>query len=416
MATTIDRPSGTTAQATPAAAPDNRGALAGIRVVELGQLIAGPFCGQLLGDMGAEVIKVEPPGQGDPMRAWGRGEAKLWWEVVSRNKKSVSANLRVPEGQELVRRLAAEADILIENFKPGTLEKWGLGPDALHEINPRLIVVRVSGYGQTGPYSSRAGFGGIGEAMGGWRYIVGDPDRPPSRMGVSIGDSLAATYGCMGALAALHAREKTGRGQVVDSSLYEAVLQVMESLIPEYTVSGYVRERSGSVLPGIAPSNVYRCKDGEYLIGANQDAVWSRLAQAMGRPELAKDPRYVDHVSRGRNQKELDELIEAWTLTLTVEEVEALMIEHSIPAGKIYRAPEMLADPHFAAREAIVEVEHPKWGPIKMQNAFPKLSETPSGVRAPAPTEIGQHNGEVYGELLGIDDAELRAMRERGIV
>lgn len=394
----------------------NEGALAGIRVVELGQLIAGPFCGQLLGDMGAEVIKVEPPGQGDPMRAWGRGDAKLWWEVVARNKKSVSANLRVPEGQALVKRLAEHADILIENFKPGTIEKWGLGPDVLHAINPRLIIVRVSGYGQTGPYSARAGFGGIGEAMGGWRYIVGDPDRAPSRMGVSIGDSLAATYGCLGALAALHAREKTGRGQVVDSALYEAVLQVMESLIPEYTVSNYVRERSGSVLPGIAPSNVYRCKDGEYLIGANQDAVWARLAQAMGRPELAKDPRYVDHVSRGRNQKELDDLIETWTQTLTVDEVEALMIEHSIPAGKIYRAAEMLEDPHFAAREAIVEVEHPKWGRVKMQNVFPKLSDTPGSVRTPAPTSIGQHNDEVYGALLGLKGQELEALRAAGVV
>lgn len=395
---------------------DQQGALAGIRVIELGQLIAGPFCGQLLGDMGAEVVKVEPPGQGDPMRQWGRGDAKLWWEVVARNKKSVSANLRVPEGQELVRRLAAEADILIENFKPGTLEKWGLSPDALHALNPRLIIVRVSGYGQTGPYSSRAGFGGIGEAMGGWRHIVGDPDRAPSRMGVSIGDSLAATYGCMGALAALHARERTGRGQVVDSALYEAVLQVMESLVPEYSVSNYIRERSGSILPGIAPSNVYRCSDGDYLIGANQDAVWGRLARAMGQPDLAADPRFVDHVSRGRHQRELDERIEAWTLTRTVEEVEALMIEYSIPAGKIYRAPEMLADPHFAAREAIIEVDHPQWGTVKMQNVFPKLSDTPGSVRSPAPATIGEHNAEVYGGRLGVGAAELADLRHRGVI
>jgi crotonobetainyl-CoA:carnitine CoA-transferase CaiB-like acyl-CoA transferase len=396
--------------------PQNRGALAGIRVVELGQLIAGPFCGQLLGDMGAEVIKVEPPNQGDPMRAWGRGEHKLWWEVVARNKRSVSANLRVPEGQELVRKLVAHADILIENFKPGTIEKWGLGPDVLHNINPRLIIVRVSGYGQTGPYASRAGFGGIGEAMGGWRYIVGDPDRPPSRMGVSIGDSLAATYGCMGALAALHARERTGKGQVVDSSLYESVLQVMESIVPEYQVSGYVRERSGSKLPGIAPSNVYKCKDGEYLIGANQDAVWGRLAQAMGRPELASDPRYVDHVSRGRNQDELDALIEDWTQTLTVAELEALMIENSIPAGKIYRAAEMLEDPHFAAREALIEVDTPRWGTVKMQNAFPKLSDTPSGVRSPAPATIGQDNDDVYRGLLGMSEAELSQLKAAGAI
>jgi formyl-CoA transferase len=392
------------------------GALTGIRVIELGQLIAGPFCGQLLGDMGAEVIKVEPPEQGDPMRAWGRGEHKLWWEVVARNKKSVSANLRVPEGQEIVRKLAAQADILIENFKPGTIEKWGLGPDALHAINPRLIIVRVSGYGQTGPYSSRAGFGGIGEAMGGWRYIVGDPDRAPSRMGVSIGDSLAATYGCMGALAALHARERTGKGQIVDSSLYEAVLQVMESLVPEYQVSGYIRERSGSKLPGIAPSNVYRCKDGDYLIGANQDAVWARLAQAMGQPELASDPRYIDHVSRGKHQIELDQLIESWTETKTIAEVEAAMIAHSIPAGKIYRAPEMMEDEHFAARHALIEVDTPRWGKVKMQNAFPFLSDTPSRVRTPAPAAIGEHNDEIYRGLLGLGAEEIERLAASGVV
>jgi crotonobetainyl-CoA:carnitine CoA-transferase CaiB-like acyl-CoA transferase len=395
---------------------ENNGPLKDIRVVELGQLIAGPFCGQLLGDMGAEVIKIEPPGQGDPMRNWGRGDDKLWWEVVARNKKAVSANLRVPKGQEIVRKLAAKADILIENFKPGTMEKWGLGPDVLHEINPRLIIVRVSGYGQSGPYSERAGFGGIGEAMGGWRYIVGDPDRPPSRMGLSIGDTLAATYGCLGAVAALHARENTGRGQIVDSALYEAVLQVMESVVPEYHWSGYIRERSGSFLPGIAPSNVYACKDGEYLIGANQDAVWARLAEAMGEPELAKDPRYVDHVSRGKNQLELDARINEWTITLTVEELEALMIKHSIPAGKMYRAPEMIADPHFKAREAIVEVETERWGKLKMQNAFPKMSETPTSVRTPAPAEIGQHNAEIYGGLLKMSDSEIAAAKAAGVI
>ncbi|GAA0647415.1 CoA transferase [Sphingomonas ursincola] len=400
---------------------ENRGALAGIRVVELGQLIAGPFCGQLLGDMGAEVIKVEPPavdgkGGGDPMRNWGHGEHKLWWEVVSRNKKSVSANLRIAEGQEVVRKLAAHADILIENFKPGTIEKWGLGPDALHAINPRLIIVRVSGYGQTGPYSSRAGFGGIGEAMGGWRAIVGDPDRPPSRMGVSIGDSLAATYGCMGALAALHARERTGKGQVVDSALYEAVLQVMESLVPEYMVSGHVRKRTGSILEGIAPSNVYQCSDGEYLIGANQDAVFARLCQAMGRPELATDPRYVSHVARGQNQKELDDLIEAWTRTLTVAEVEALMIEYSVPAGRIYGAADMLADEHFKAREALVEVDSPRWGKFAMQNSFPKLSDTPSSIRSLAPQSIGEHNDEIYGTLLGMDQQTIDNLKAAGAI
>lgn len=395
---------------------ENTGPLRGLRVVEMGQLIAGPFCGQLLGDMGAEIIKIEPPGKGDPMRAWGRGDFPLWWEVVARNKKAVSADLRVPRGQELARRLIARADILIENFRPGTLENWGLSPASLHAQNPGLIIVRVSGYGQTGPYAGRAGFGGIGEAMGGWRYIVGDPDRAPSRMGISIGDALAATYGCLGALAALRHRDATGQGQVVDAALYESVLQVMESLIPDYQVMGYVRERAGSVLPGIAPSNVYRCKDGEFLIGANQDSVFARLCAAMGQPELAQDPRYIDHVQRGRNQAELDRLIEAWTAGLTMVELEAAMIAASVPAGQIYRAPEMLKDPHFAARDAIVEVDHPRWGKLKMQNVFPKLSATPGRVRSAAAQSVGEHNDEIYGAELGLTPAERAALREDGVI
>ncbi|OSZ63725.1 formyl-CoA transferase [Sphingomonas sp. IBVSS1] len=392
------------------------GPLAGIKVVEMGQLIAGPFCGQLLGDMGADVIKLEPPGQGDPMRVWGRGDYPLWWEVVARNKRAVSCNLRLPEGQQLARDLIAKADILIENFRPGTLEKWGLAPEALHALNPGLIIVRVSGYGQSGPYSSRAGFGGIGEAMGGWRAIVGDPDRPPSRMGVSIGDSLAATYGALGALAALNHRHATGKGQIVDSALYEAVLQVMESLVPEYVASGYVRERSGSVLPGIAPSNVYPCKDGEYLIGANQDTVFGRLCEAMGRPELASDPRYVNHVARGKHQEELDALIGEWTKTLTVQELEDKMVAAGVPAGRLYRPQDMLDDPHFQARDAIIGVPHPRWGEVKMQNVFPKLSATPGNVRRRAPESIGQDNDDVYGELLGLDTAALADLKARGII
>ena len=392
----------------------NEGALRGLRVVEMGQLLAGPFCGQLLGDMGAEVIKVEPPGSGDPMREWGLGEDKVNWEVIARNKKSVSANLRVAEGQALVRRLIETADILVENFKPGTLEKWGLGPDALHAINPGLIIARMSGYGQTGPYSNRAGFGGIGEAMGGWRYIVGEPDRPPSRMGISIGDTLTATYGCMGVLAALHSRAQTGKGQVIDAALYESVLQVMESVVPEYDHMGIIRERSGSFLPGIAPSNVYACSDGEFMIGANKDAIFARLCEAMGRPELASDDRYATHIARGRNQIELDALINDWTKTLTIEQVDALMIEHSVPAGRVYRAPEMLADPHFAAREAIIDVETERFGTLKMQGAFPKFSATPSSVRTPAPSVVGQHNAEVYGGVLGMRADEIAALKASG--
>lgn len=392
------------------------GALTDIRVIEMGQLLAGPFCGQLLGDMGADVIKLEPPGAGDPMRLWGQGLEKVQWEVIARNKRSVTCNLRVPEGQDLARRLIAKADVLVENFKPGTLEKWGLSPEALHKDNPGLIVARMSGYGQDGPYSDRAGFGGIGEAMGGWRYIVGDPDRPPARMGISIGDTLCASYGCMGVLAALHHREKTGEGQVVDTALYEAVLQVMEGLVPEYDRNGYIRERSGSILPGIAPSNVYSCKDGSFMIGANKDEIFARLAQAMGQPELAKDPRYATHLARGQNQIELDDLINDWTVRLTMDEVDTLMIEHSIPAGRVYTAKDMISDPQFQARGSIIEVKTERHGKLKMQNAFPKLSRTPSGVRRPAPAEPGQHNSEVYGDLLGIDAGSLSDLAKRGIV
>lgn len=392
------------------------GALAGLRVIELGQLIAGPFCGQLLGDMGADVIKVEPPGAGDPMREWGQGAEKVQWEVIARNKRSVTCNLRVPEGQELVRRLIMTADVVVENFKPGTLEKWGLSPDDLLDAKPSLIVVRMSGYGQDGPYSQRAGFGGIGEAMGGWRYIVGDPDRPPARMGISIGDTLCATYGTMGVLAALHHRGRTGEGQVIDAALYEAVLQVMEGLVPEYDHNGYIRERSGSILPGIAPSNVYACKDGPFMIGANKDGIFVRLAEAMGQPELAKDPRYMTHLARGEHQAELDERINAWTSTLTMDEVEQAMVDHSIPAGRVYTAKDMVADPHFRAREAIVEVETQSRGPIRMQNAFPRLSKTPSGIRRPAPAVPGQDNFEVYGSILGIGEEELTRLEAQGVV
>jgi formyl-CoA transferase len=395
---------------------DNTGALKDIRVVELGQLLAGPFCGQLLGDMGADVIKVEPPGAGDPMRQWGQGDRKVNWEVIARNKRSVTANLRVPEGQKLVRELIRHADVVVENFKPGTLEKWGLGPDVLLAEQPGLIIARMSGYGQTGPYADRAGFGGIGEAMGGWRYVVGEPDRPPSRMGISIGDTLTATYGCMGVLAALHSRERTGQGQVIDAALYESVLQVMESLVPEYDLMGIIRERSGSILPGIAPSNVYRCSDGEFMIGANKDEIFKRLAVAMGRPELGEDERYATHIARGINQTELDNLIDDWTQTLTVDQLEEITTRYSIPAGRVYRAPEMLADPHFQAREAIIEVETEKFGKLKMQNAFPKLSKTPSGVRRAAPSAPGQHNAEIYGELLGLDEAKLAQLKEAGIL
>ncbi|MCH8202378.1 MAG: CoA transferase [Proteobacteria bacterium] len=390
------------------------GALQDLRVIELGQLIAGPFCGQLLADHGAEVIKVEQPVTGDPMRAWGRTEP-LWWPVVGRNKKSITLNLRVPDGQEIVKQLVREADILVENFRPGTMEKWSLGYDELKAINPRLIMVRVSGYGQTGPYASRAGYGGIGEAMGGLRNLAGDPATPPSRIGISIGDSLAATMACLGALMAVHARERTGEGQVVDSAIYEAVLTMMESLIPEYTETGYVRERTGAILPKVAPSNVYPTADGEVLIGANQDTVFRRLCAAMGRPEMADDPKYADHFARGDRQQELDDLIGEWSRGLTTQETLDLMEEHAVPAGRIYKVQDMLEDPHYIARDTIVEVDHPLYKKLFMQNVFPRLSETPGDIQWPGP-ELGQHNKEVYEDMLGITPSRLEELKAAGVI
>ena len=387
------------------------GALAGLRVIETGQLIAGPFCGQLLGDMGADVIKLEPPGAGDPMRRWG-----LHWEVIGRNKRSASCDLRMAEGQEIARGLIATADVWIENFRPGTVERWNLDPAVLMAANPRLIVARMSGYGQDGPYADRAGFGGIGEAMGGWRAIVGEPDRPPARLGVSIGDTLAASYGAMGVLAALRHRDATGEGQIVDTALYEAVLQAMEGLVPDYAVNSRVRERTGGVLPGIAPSNVYPCRDGSLMIGANQDAIFRRLAEAMDEPALADDPRYATHEARGANQAELDERIARWTRGFTVDQLEALMHAHAIPAGALYTAPDMLADPHFAARGAIVEVETAAHGALPMQAPVPKLSATPSRIRSPAPAEPGADNAAIYREAFGWDAARLAGLRERGVI
>ncbi|HEY0939830.1 MAG TPA: CaiB/BaiF CoA-transferase family protein [Steroidobacter sp.] len=381
------------------------GPLSDLRVIELGTLLAGPFCGQLLGDMGAEVIKIEPPEQGDPLRVWGREKAhgkSLWWPVVARNKKSITLDLRRPEGQQVLHELVAKTDFLLENFRPGTLEKWGCGYDVLAKINPRLIMIRVSGYGQSGPYSRRAGFGAIGEAMGGLRYVCGDPSTPPSRMGISIGDSLAATFACLGALSALHHRDVTGKGQVVDSAIYEAVLSMMESLITEYDKTGYIRERTGAVLPNIAPSNVYPTSDGSMvLIAANQDTVFQRLTQAMGQPQLAQQPEFATHVARGERQKQIDGIIGDWTRTKTCAEVLRLMEEFGVPAGLIYRAPEMLEDPHFRAREAIISVPHPDFGELKMQNVAPKLSLTPGRVRSPSPG-LGQHNDEIYRGLLGM--------------
>lgn len=395
------------------------GPLAGLRVIEMGSLIAGPFCGQLMGDHGAEVIKLEPPGQGDPMRGWGRSKLdgkSLWWPVLGRNKKSVTLDLRQVEGQAIARDLIATADIVVENFRPGTLEKWDLGYDVLSARNPGVILTRMSGYGQTGPYKDRTGFGAIGEAMGGFRHVTGDADRPPARAGISIGDSLTATFGCLGAMMALQTRARTGRGQVVDSALYEAVLAMMESTVTEYDRTGFVRGRSGAILPQIAPSNVYPCADGmSVLIAANNDGIFRRFADAAGHPEWAADPAYATHDARGENQAELDAVISAWTATLHSAEVMERMVAASVPAGSIYTAPEMLADPHFAAREAIVEVEAPDLGLLKMQGVFPKLSATPGRVRWTGPT-LGQHNDEILGGVLGLSTDERARLHAAGVV
>ena len=395
------------------------GPLTGMRVVEMGQLIAGPFCGQLMGDFGAEVIKIEPPDGGDPMRQWGQQKKdghSLWWPVLARNKKSVTLNLREREGQDIARALIAKADVLVENFRPGTLEKWGLDYPALSALNPGLVMIRVSGYGQTGPYASRPGYGGIGEAMGGMRYVVGDPDRPPPRVGISIGDSLAGTFACLGGVMALLARQKTGRGQIVDAALYEAVLAMMESLVPEYDQTGYIRERSGPILPGLAPSSIYPTRDGTLvLIAGNQDTVFKRLCAAMGRPELATDPRYATHNARGARQLELDDLIADWSKQHDAEPLIALLDSHEVPAGRTYRAPEMLADAQFKARESIVRIAHPLFGQLAMQNVAPRLSATPGRIDSCGP-ELGQHNAAIYGEILGFDAARLAALRQAGVI
>ena len=396
--------------------PANEGPLNDIRVIELGQLIAGPFCGQLMADMGADVIKVEPPGAGDPMRVWGRGDYPLWWSVCARNKRCITVNLRESEGQELVKKLISQADMVLENFRPGTLERWGMSYDELSAQNPGLIMIRVSGYGQSGPYSKRAGYASVGEAVGGMRYLCGEPDRKPSRAGLSLGDSLAATYACMGALAALHHREKTGEGQVIDASIYESVLTVMEATIPEYTVSNHIRERSGSKLPNIAPSNIYDCKNGSIVIGANQDTIFKRLCDAMQQPELASDKRFIDHVSRGDNQDTLDQLINDWCSTRNVDEVEELMQLHTVPAGKVYRAPEMLNDPHFIDREALVDVPSERWPDLKMQNVFPKMSKTQGQIRWPGVEELGAHNNEIYEGILNLSKDQLSDLKKKSII
>ena len=390
-----------------------------IRVLELGTLIAGPFAGRLLGDFGAEIIKIEPPDKQDPMRLWGQQKdgQGLQWPIQSRNKKSITLNLRETEGQELFKQLVKKADVIIENFRPGTMEKWGLSYEILSAINPGIIMVRTSGFGQTGPYKERAGFGSVGEAMGGLRYVTGFSDRPPSRIGISIGDSLAAIFATLGCLTAIYERTRSGKGQVVDTAIYESVFSVMESIIPDYLLVDYVRERMGNVLPGIAPSNIYLTKDGTYIvIGANADGVFKRLCEAMESPELAEDPRFKTHNARGEHLEELDQIIEQWTKTLSAEESLAILAEKGVPSGLIYSAKEMVNDPQFQAREMIVNVEHETFGEFPMPGIVPKQSRTPGGIRFPGSIKVGEHNEEVYGSLLHLTKEQLEQLESKGIV
>lgn len=396
------------------------GPLAGIKVLELGTLIAGPFAARFLGEFGAEVIKVEDPNGGDPLRKWRMlypeaGGTSLWWAVQARNKKSVTVNLKAPEGKKIVCELARDADVVVENFRPGLLEKLGLGYDVLSAENPGLVMVRLSGYGQTGPYRDRPGFGSIAEAMGGLRHITGFPDLPPPRIGISIGDSIAALHAVIGAMMALHHRQASGgKGQVVDVALYEAVFNMMESVVPEYGVYGAVRERTGAALPGIVPSNTYACRDGQIVIGGNSDPIFKRLMTAIGRSDLANDPALAQNDGRVPRTQEIDEAIGAWLAGRTIDEALEVLNAADVPVGRIYSVADMFDDPQYAAREMIQRFKWQGELDIALPNVTPKLSVTPGGTRWLGP-ELGEHTDEVLHGL-GYDDEAIASLRERKIV
>ena len=401
---------------------EGMGPLAGVRVIELGMLLAGPFTGRLLGDMGAEIIKVEPPGKPDPLRDWGKARYEgrsLWWPVQSRNKKCCTLNLREGKGQKLLRDLAAKSDVLVENFRPGTLERWNLGPEQLWEVNPRLVIARVSGYGQTGPYAERAGFASAAEAMGGIRYINGFPGEPPPRLHISLGDSLAGMFATQGILAALYKRDALGfgRGQVVDVSLLEASFALLESTVPEYDRLGIVRGPGGTGLKGVAPSNIFKSKDDKWMvIAANADNVFGRLCEAMGQPELANDPRFVTHNARGDNQEEIEGIVAAWARERDAAEIDRVLNEAGVICGPIYTIADIFQDEHFWAREALLKHEDPEFGEYVGPGVIPRFSETPGGVRWSATWEEGSHNRDVYGGLLGLSDDELDELKAEGVL
>ena len=396
--------------------PPSRPPLADLRVLELGSFIAGPFAGQLLGDLGAEVIKVEPPGTGDPMRGWGRtvDGRSLWWPAIARNKRSVAVDLRTDRGRDVVRGLTAHVDVVIENFKPGTLARWGMDHATLAAANPGLVLVHVSGFGQTGPRAHEPGFGAIGEAMGGVRHTTGDADRPPARAGISLGDALAALFAVIGTLAAVNERHTSGRGQEVDVAIYEAVLALMESTVADFELGGVVRGRSGGYLPGVAPSNAYPTADGrDVVIAANADAVFARLAVAMDRPDLAEP--YASHAARAEGQQALDAEVAAWTATLTATDVLARLEEHSIPAGLINTAPDIAADDHIAARDMILRLAAGFADAVPMAGVVPKLTRTPGSVRHVGP-ELGADTDAVLRELLGTAPDALAVLRADGVI
>ena len=392
--------------------------LAGLKVVELGTLIAGPFASRICAEFGAEVIKVESPDGGDPLRKWRKlyEGTSLWWFVQARNKRSITLNLKHEEGREVLKKLLAEADILIENFRPGVLEKLGLGWDVLHALNPKLVMVRLSGFGQSGPMKDQPGFGAVGESMGGLRYITGFEDRPPVRTGISIGDSIAALWGVIGALMALRHREVNGgQGQVVDVALYEAVFAMMESMVPEFDVFGFIRERTGNIMPGITPSSIHTCADGKHIqIGANGDAIFQRFMRAIDRHDLADAPDLADNAGRDARRDELYGAIDRWAASLPLSEVEALLVRAEVPASRIYSAEDMFADPQFLAREMFLSAQLPDGKPFRMPGIVPKLSDTPGGVEWTGP-QLGEHNAEVLGEL-GYSTEDIATLKAGGAI